>query len=92
MRMDGTWISTCFLPCFKGTINENDTPVLMRNSNDTPTNSEHESVRLVKAFLAGDKKAFDELILLQKRMVFNLSFRFLVRGSNERHLDFSIYY
>jgi RNA polymerase sigma-70 factor (ECF subfamily) len=79
--MNGTWISTCFLPYFKGKIKEKNTPVLMRKSNDTPTSREGESIQLVKAFLESDTKAFDELILLQKRMVFNLCYRFL--GNHE---------
>jgi len=49
----------------------------MRNSNDTRTSIERESIQLVKAFLEEDKNAFDQLILLRKRMVFNLCYRFL---------------
>jgi len=47
----------------------------MRKSNGTA--NERESIQLVNAFLEGDKNAFDELVLLQKRMVFNLCYRFL---------------
>jgi RNA polymerase sigma-70 factor (ECF subfamily) len=49
----------------------------MRNSNDTHTSIERESIQLVKAFLEDDKNAFDQLILLRKTMVFNLCYRFL---------------
>jgi RNA polymerase sigma-70 factor (ECF subfamily) len=49
----------------------------MRNSNDTHTSIERESIQLVKAFLEDDKDSFDQLILLRKRMVFNLCYRFL---------------
>jgi RNA polymerase sigma-70 factor (ECF subfamily) len=49
----------------------------MQQPNGTLTSIERESIRLVKAFLEDDKNAFDQLILLQKRMVFNLCFRFL---------------
>jgi RNA polymerase sigma-70 factor (ECF subfamily) len=49
----------------------------MRNSNDTHIDIERESIQLVKAFLKDDKYAFDKLILLRKKMVFNLCYRFL---------------
>jgi RNA polymerase sigma-70 factor (ECF subfamily) len=49
----------------------------MRNSNDTHTSIERESIQLIKAFLEDDKNAFDQLILLRKKMVFNLCYRFL---------------
>ncbi len=49
----------------------------MRNSHDTHTNIERESIQLVKAFLEDDKNAFDKLIHLRKKMVFNLCYRFL---------------
>ncbi|MBU8921825.1 MAG: RNA polymerase sigma factor [Bacteroidales bacterium] len=40
-------------------------------------NIEAESKSLVKAFLDGDKRAFDRLIVLHQRMVFSLCFRLL---------------
>lgn len=49
----------------------------MRNSNDTHTRIERDSIQLVKAFLEDDKNAFDRLICLRKKMVFNLCYRFL---------------
>jgi len=49
----------------------------MRNSYDTHNNLERESIQLVKAFLEDDKHAFDQLIRLREKMVFNLCFRFL---------------
>jgi RNA polymerase sigma-70 factor (ECF subfamily) len=49
----------------------------MRNLYDTHNNRERESLQLVKAFLEDDEHAFDQLILLRKKMVFNLCFRFL---------------
>jgi RNA polymerase sigma-70 factor (ECF subfamily) len=49
----------------------------MRNLHNTHTSIERESIQLVKAFLEDDKNAFDQLILLRKKMVFNLCFRFL---------------
>jgi RNA polymerase sigma-70 factor (ECF subfamily) len=49
----------------------------MRNSYDTHNDIERESIQLVKAFLKEDKNAFDNLILLRKKMVFNLCYRFL---------------
>lgn len=49
----------------------------MTNSHDTQNKLELENIRLIKAFLANDKKAFDQLILLNKKMVFNLCHRFL---------------
>jgi RNA polymerase sigma-70 factor (ECF subfamily) len=49
----------------------------MRNSNDTHTIIERESIQLVRAFLEDEKKAFDQLIILRKKMVFNLCYRFL---------------
>ena len=39
----------------------------MRNSHDTHTSIERESIQLVKAFLEDDKNAFDQLILLRKK-------------------------
>jgi len=77
MLMSDASISSCFLPRFKGRIRERSAARRMRNSNDTNTSIEQESIQLVKAFLEGDKNAFDQLILLRKRMVFNLCFRFL---------------
>ena len=38
---------------------------------------ELESVELAKSYLAHDRRAFDKLILLHKRLVFNLCFRLL---------------
>jgi len=49
----------------------------MRNSNDTRTSIERESIQLVRAYLKDDKNAFDKLIHLRKKMVFNLCYRFL---------------
>ena len=43
----------------------------------TPTSSNLESRRLIKAFLEDDKDAFNKLIHLHQRMVFNLCYRFL---------------
>ncbi|MCK4538924.1 MAG: RNA polymerase sigma factor [Candidatus Krumholzibacteria bacterium] len=40
-------------------------------------NVEAESKSLVKAFLSGEKRAFDRLIVLHQRMVFSLCFRLL---------------
>jgi RNA polymerase sigma-70 factor (ECF subfamily) len=77
MLLSGASISSCFLPRFKGRIRERRAAGLMRNSNDTHTGIERESIQLVKAFLEDDKNAFDRLILLRKRMVFNLCYRFL---------------
>lgn len=74
-------ISSCFLPCFEGRIKARSAEGLMRSSKTTPTSIEHESIQLVKAFLEDDKNAFDQLILLRKRMVFNLCYRFL--GNHE---------
>jgi RNA polymerase sigma-70 factor (ECF subfamily) len=77
MLVSDTSISSCFLPRFKGRIRERSAAGSMRNSNETHTSIESESIRLVRAFLEDDKNAFDQLILLRKRMVFNLCFRFL---------------
>lgn len=49
----------------------------MHNQIDSPVNTDLESKRLIKLFLAGDRKAFDDLILLHKGMVFNLCYRLL---------------
>ena len=77
MLLSNGSISSCFLPCFKGRIRERNEAGLMRNSDDTHTDIERESIQLVKAFLQDDRNAFDQLILLRKRMVFNLCYRFL---------------
>ncbi len=49
----------------------------MRNSYETHTDIERQSIHLIKAFLQDDKDAFDQLILLRQRMVFNLCYRLL---------------
>ena len=49
----------------------------MTNSHVSPESLEHDNIRLVKTFQANDKKAFDQLILLHKKMVFNLCYKFL---------------
>ena len=77
MLLGDVSISSCFFPGFKGRIRERNTALKMRNSNETITSIERESIRLVKAFLEDDKNAFDQLILLRKSMVFNLCYRFL---------------
>jgi RNA polymerase sigma-70 factor (ECF subfamily) len=77
MLMSDATISSCFLPCFKGRIRERNPAGLMRNSEDTRTDIERKSIQLVRAFLKDDKNAFDQLILLRKRMVFNVCYRFL---------------
>jgi len=76
MLLSDASISSCFLPCFEGRIRERSAAGIMRNSNDTHTNIERESIQLVKAFLEDDINAFDQLILLRKKMVFNLCYRF----------------
>jgi RNA polymerase sigma-70 factor (ECF subfamily) len=43
----------------------------------TKSDLEEESVRLVRESLAGDRSAFDKLIMLHKREVFNLCYRLL---------------
>jgi RNA polymerase sigma-70 factor (ECF subfamily) len=77
MLLSDVSISSCFLACFEGRIRERSAAGMMRNSNGTHTNIERESIQLVKAFLEDDKNAFDQLILLRKKMVFNLCYRFL---------------
>ncbi|NIO29737.1 MAG: sigma-70 family RNA polymerase sigma factor [Candidatus Latescibacteria bacterium] len=49
----------------------------MHKQRDTQNNIELESIRLAKSFLADDRNAFNKLILLHKRSVFNLCYRFL---------------
>lgn len=49
----------------------------MREGQETLSNIELETERLVRSFLAGDRRAFDRLVLLQKKQVFNLCYRFL---------------
>lgn len=77
MLLSGSSISSCFLPRFKGRIRERNTTGLMRNSYETHTDIERKSIQLIKAFLQDDKDAFDQLILLRQRMVFNLCYRLL---------------
>jgi RNA polymerase sigma-70 factor (ECF subfamily) len=77
MQVSESAISACFLPRVKGRIGKRHAAENMRDSNETLTSIEHESIRLAKAFLEDDKNAFDELILLRKKMVFNLCYRFL---------------
>lgn len=49
----------------------------MENSYHNRNNIELESVRFIKAFQSNDKRAFDRLLFLHKKLVFNLCFRFL---------------
>ncbi|UCG51037.1 MAG: sigma-70 family RNA polymerase sigma factor [Candidatus Latescibacterota bacterium] len=44
---------------------------------DTKDDIELESIDLAKSFLAGDRRSFDRLIMLHKRLVFNLCYRSL---------------
>lgn len=44
---------------------------------DAQDGADRESERLVRSFLADDKRAFDELVRLHKRFVFNLCYRLL---------------
>lgn len=77
MLLNDASISSCFLPRFKGRIRGRSTAGVMRNSYGTHTDIERKSIQLVQAFLQDDKNAFDQLILLRERMVFNLCYRFL---------------
>ena len=77
MLLNGSSISSCFLPRFKGRIRERNTTGSMRNSYETHTDIEDRSIQLVEAFLQDDQNAFDQLICLRKSMVFNLCYRFL---------------
>jgi RNA polymerase sigma-70 factor (ECF subfamily) len=52
-------------------------PGIMQEHPDSGNFSDEESVRLARAYLAGDRRAFDELIKLHQRQVFNLCFRLL---------------
>jgi RNA polymerase sigma-70 factor (ECF subfamily) len=49
----------------------------MQAQQKTPDNIERESIGLVKSYLTDDRRAFDRLILLHKRLVFNLCYRLL---------------
>jgi RNA polymerase sigma-70 factor (ECF subfamily) len=49
----------------------------MCREKETRDTTDTESVELVRSFLAGDRRAFDRLILLHKRLVFNLCYRML---------------
>lgn len=49
----------------------------MTNSHVPPGSLEHDHIQLIKAFQASDSQAFDQLILLHKKMVFNLCFKLL---------------
>lgn len=75
--MSDASISSCFFLRIKGRIRERSVKGKLRNSNETLTSIERESIRLAKAFLEDDQNAFDQLLLLRKSMVFNLCYRFL---------------
>ena len=77
MLVSDNSISSCFLPCLKGRIRERNAAALMKNLSDMHADVERESIQLVRAFLDDDKNAFDQLIRLRKRLVFNLCYRFL---------------
>ena len=49
----------------------------MQEEQSAHDNTESESTRLIKLYLAGDREAFNRLILLHKRLVFNVCFRML---------------
>ncbi len=49
----------------------------MQAQQKAPDNIELESIRLAKSYLTDDRRAFDRLILLHKRLVFNLCYRLL---------------
>lgn len=49
----------------------------MTNSHVPPGSLENDNIRLIKAFQANDSRAFDRLILLHKKMVFNLCYKLL---------------
>ncbi len=49
----------------------------MHDKIDSPADRDLESRKFIESYLAGDANAFDNLILLHKRMVFNLCFRLL---------------
>jgi RNA polymerase sigma-70 factor (ECF subfamily) len=49
----------------------------MTDLQNTQNTHEQENIRLIKAFMAGDQTAFDRLIVLNQKMVFNLCYRFL---------------
>ncbi len=49
----------------------------MKKHKAVQDNIELESVQLVKSVLADDQRAFDKLIMLHKKMVFNLCYRML---------------
>jgi len=49
----------------------------MQEQRGTPDETEVESLRLARLFLADDRRAFDKLILLHKTLVFNLCYRLL---------------
>ena len=49
----------------------------MQKDTESGTHIENESIRLARDYLAGERRAFDELIRLHQRQVFNLCFRFL---------------
>lgn len=49
----------------------------MHDKIDSPADRDLESKKFIELFLAGDPNAFNNLILLHKRMVFNLCFRLL---------------
>lgn len=49
----------------------------MAHLQGTQNSKDQENVRIIQAFLSGNKNAFDQLILLNQKMVFNLCYRFL---------------